>query len=295
MSEELVPNDDEDPRPKRQRVDLCAGTGLGDEVPDGPAGYGVWRAVPGFDSAKLRVSASGHVQMRSGQHGWAAPTLGTRQHGNLPPGQTYRMISVNNVTYLVHLLVCRAFHGPKPAPKYECFRDGTLNTEDNRAEILRWTPRCQGGSAFGRNVGVPLLVHHLEHTGGEWQAFPSSIAVQRALPSLDAHNVRVALRQETPLRNGFSIRYDAVGVESQEDLPAAGDDLPVETWRDHPVFESIRLSNRGRVQVRNPRSQTSWGLKRTPRLSLKYKGPVVMLAGKRYSVAALRDEAFAAA
>lgn len=300
MSAELVPSDDESARPAprptapRQRVDLCAGAGIGDEVSDGPSGFGVWRTVPGFDSAKLRVSASGHVQVRTGAGGWAAPTLGTRQHGNTPPGQTYRMISVSNVTYLVHLLVCRAFHGPKPAPKYECCHDGTVNTEDNRAEILRWVPRCQGGSAFGRNVGVPLLVHHPDHTGGEWKSFPSSIAVQRAFSSLDAHNVRVALRQETPLRNGFSIRHDSVGVESQDDLPAEGE-LPAEAWRDHPIFESIRLSNRDRIQIRNPRSQTSWGLKRTPRLCYKYKGAITMLAGKRYSVAALRDEAFAAA
>lgn len=293
MSADLVPSDDESPRPKRQRVDLCAGTGIGAEVPDGPAGYGVWRTVPGFDPAKLRVSASGHAQIYLGG-GWVPPTLGTRQHGNLPPGQTYRMISVNNITYLVHLLVCRAFHGPKPGPKYECFRDGTVDTEDNRAEILSWVVRCEGGSAFGRNVGVPMLVHHPTHTSGEWKAFGSSIAVQRAFPSLDARNVRVALRQETPLRNGFSIRYDANGVESQDDLPVEGD-LPLEEWRDHPFFESIRLSNRGRVQIRNPRSQTSWGLKRTPRLCLKYKGAVVMLAGKRYSVAELCREAFAGA
>jgi len=290
-SEEDSPPSPPRARRHRARVDLCAGDGPGAIDWRGPLGE--WRSVPGFDPDRLRVSADGNVQTHNGI-AWTPPTPGTRQYKHAPPGQTYRIVSIENVTYLVHMLVCRAFHGPRPSSKHECARQ-SASCEDNRAEVLAWAPRALGPRGAQTASALSLRLRHPEHTNGAWTSHRSALAARRAFAhavALDPLALGRAARGLAAETHGFEVRLDD-GVETQDDLPAEAD-APPEEWREHPQSEGrLRVSNRGRVQLRANRNGC-WGLKRTPLPSRKSPEPTVVLNGRRLPAAQLQREAFGA-
>lgn len=88
----------------------------------------VWLMVPGFPG--YLVSSQGRV--------WSV--LGSRPLAQTPDSGGYLRVSLRRdgrqVTRAVHVLVCEAFHGPRPAGYHACHgKAGQLvNTVDN----LRW-------------------------------------------------------------------------------------------------------------------------------------------------------------
>jgi hypothetical protein len=56
--------------------------------------------------------------------------------------QTYKVVTAPKNTYLVHLLVAAAWHGPHHYPDFECHHLNGITT-DNRAENLQWVTRLE--------------------------------------------------------------------------------------------------------------------------------------------------------
>ena len=52
--------------------------------------------------------------------------------------------------YWVHILVCEAFHGPRPSPKHEVRHKNGISS-DNRAENLEWGTRSDQRNDDVRN------------------------------------------------------------------------------------------------------------------------------------------------
>lgn len=72
---------------------------------------------------------------QTGPDGW------TRMK-DAPAKGGYRKITIEGKTYAVHVLICTAFHGPKPGPDHEVLhKDG--KPANNRAENLRWGTKVE--------------------------------------------------------------------------------------------------------------------------------------------------------
>ena len=85
------------------------------------------------------------------------PHGGTRQYGGKPhigqwakgPGRYGRyVLPFRGKTYKVASLVCEAFNGPKPFPKWDCMHIDE-DARNNRADNLRWGTRKENQNAPG--------------------------------------------------------------------------------------------------------------------------------------------------
>ena len=102
-----------------------------------------WQKTPSAEGVSVRIlsnypglviSSDGRVQGPSGT--WLKPS----------PVKGYPSITygprANKRTLKIHVLVCLAFHGPKPSPDHEvCHKNG--NRQDNRASNLRWGTQAE--------------------------------------------------------------------------------------------------------------------------------------------------------
>lgn len=110
---------------------------------DGPLGSRpIWRVIPGYE--KYEASSEGQVRR-------SAPGRGTTVGRILSPwwaggssGSNYAYVWASGPgrpreKVAVHVLVCSAFHGPRPRG-YDCDHvDG--NPANNHADNLAWVPR----------------------------------------------------------------------------------------------------------------------------------------------------------
>jgi len=77
-----------------------------------------------------------------------------------PDNDGYLTVKLGGKTKTVHTIICRAFHGPKPAPNYQaCHNDGVkINC---RADNLRWgTPVENRADQELHGTGVRGERHH---------------------------------------------------------------------------------------------------------------------------------------
>lgn len=95
----------------------------------------VWRALERFP--RIEISSEGRVRLVKSGHGFrAGHILRTRPNSQGYPRIRQR-IDGKNKEVLVHILVCEAFHGPKPTPRHECAHNNG-NPLDCSASNLRW-------------------------------------------------------------------------------------------------------------------------------------------------------------
>lgn len=225
--------------------------------------YGEWRNVPGFEAAF--VSSKGYLRVFTKRYGPTKPYLPKQETSG------YRRVKYNGTCYMMHDLVCRAFHG---LPVDNTVTADHLNHDrgDNRPENLRWATRQQQQrnrrkpSKTQRNSKVVLLRHHTwdDKTPSMW--FGSTNIAGKAIQRSGA-SVRQAIRNNG-LVNGFTATF-AQPTDDQNDLPG-------EIWKQ--VGATLRVSSMGRMQTT---SNGVWGYKTvaTPLDSTDY---AIVLVNQRF-------------
>ena len=188
----------------------------------------------------------------------------------------YRTVRINGKDRYVHILVCEAFHGPKPSGKTITVDHKDRNRSNNRADNLRWaTPgaKRQPGDA-------PCAVDRQARPRAESgkprrrrvDAVRERAAAGKALGIHDGNISDVCNPEKTDkTAGGYEFRH-APPPEDQGDLPweelgppHARFCVPRERWKLDPESDGrTRVSTRGRVQTKTPRGEC-WSLRHTPR------------------------------
>lgn len=119
------------------------------------------RKTPEFPS--LRVCSDGRIMGPTGT--WLKPR--TERSGYQVVGITR---NARAYPIRVHVVVCTAFHGPRPTPDYEVAH-GNGDKSDNRAENLRWATHLENEGDKAR-TGTLLLGER------RWNAKLTAEAVQ---------------------------------------------------------------------------------------------------------------------
>ena len=231
-----------------------------------------WAAHSAFSPSNLLVSSYGRVRLGN-QHdvgGYDIDTGTTTPHG-------YRCVAPGGKKRRVHILVCEAFHGPKPHPncspdhiaKYG--GDFVRERSDNRACNLKWsTPKEQRANQNPKHhnsTGLPVYARLVSSSNeADWYWYTSATAAGKAL-NLKAAAIRNTCRNQQRHTGGYAFKYDTEALETQDDLPPIPEDPNREEWRMDPKSNNRCLvSTRGRVQTQNPRGGC-FGPRRTPKAS----------------------------
>lgn len=117
----------------------------------------IWKDVVGWEGL-YRVSSHGRVRslprMARGRGGCLVERGGIIRKTPVSNKLGHRNVALHDggkiQTILVHILVCTAFHGPKPSPKHEVAHwdgDGGNNRKDN----LRWATKKENADDRGRH------------------------------------------------------------------------------------------------------------------------------------------------
>ena len=231
-----------------------------------------WAVHPGFAPTQLLVSNLGAVRTSDRT---CAKGVYYKDYGALA-ASGYRRKCIAKKKYQVHILVCQAWHGPKPprgsyTVDHITKHDGDFERErsDNRASNLRWaTPREQAANQRARqanSTSVPIYGRPVSSSDDdEWVWYASAQAASREL-SVNAGNISATCNGKYTQAAGYVFRY-VPPEETQENLPpVSGKDPNEEEWRLVPGSNNrLRVSSRGRVQTLNPRGG-KFGPKRTPK------------------------------
>jgi hypothetical protein len=233
-----------------------------------------WAAHPKYPPSQLLVSNRGNVRMR-GRHG-----VGKYEHftiGSLRK-DGYRVVGIGGKQESVHILVCEAFHGPKPSKNHSVDHFHDRDHSSNCAWNLRWaTPAEQNANQATHRAyatGVPVLARRVgSPADAEWERYTSGKAAGKALGINDGHirDVCDPTRGKSHTARGYEFRH-APPPEDQDDLPweelgpaHARFCVPRETWKLDPESGGrTRVSTRARVQTRMHNGEC-WTPRRTPR------------------------------
>jgi hypothetical protein len=93
------------------------------------------RVMPEYPG--LVISSDGRIQGPSGK--WRSPWTDRDGYLNM---SVPRVGGGKSITRKVHVMVCTAFHGPKPSPLHQVAHANGLPA-DNRTENLRWATRAE--------------------------------------------------------------------------------------------------------------------------------------------------------
>lgn len=212
--------------------------------------HGEWMCVPGISSDKLLVSSQGWVRNLSS--GGKVRKLGAPKQGQLTQDGKYRIRSEGK-SYLVHVLVALAFHGPKPS-LHHTVDHIDRNSKNNAASNLRWATRHEQKKnqrvkkKVQRTAKAVILKKPL---GNDVLRFGSLSDAAKYLGCSVANVSQAAKRGVFAF--GHSVAFDD---SDQEDL--AG-----EIWLVAFCDKTLRVSNMGRIQ-RADASGGGWGSKSTP-------------------------------
>ena len=233
-----------------------------------------WAAHPDYAPSEVLVSNRGRVRKRghAGVGEYDYFTLGSLTK------KGYRTVGINVKHRRVHILVCEAFHGPKPSGKnlsVDHYPD--RNRSNNRADNLRWaTPPEQNGNQETHRAhsnGKPVLARKVgSPDDAEWTPYASAWAAGKAL-GINVGNISEVCNPEKTRRTtagGYEFRH-APPPEDQGDLPweelgppHARFCVPRERWKLDPESDGrTRVSTRGRVQTKTARGEC-WSLRYTP-------------------------------
>ena len=186
-------------------------------------------------------------------------------------------MGINGKDRLVHILVCEAFHGPKPSGKNLSVDHEDRNRSNNRADNLRWAtgPEQNGnqGTHRAQSTGMPVLARKVgSPDDAEWTPYASATAAGKAL-GIHEGNIRDVCNPEKTNKTagGYEFRHGPP-PEDQGDLPweelgppHARFCVPRERWKLDPESDGrTRVSTRGRVQTKTARGEC-WSLRYTPR------------------------------
>lgn len=214
--------------------------------------YGEWRPVPGTSYSRFRVSSMGFVSSSQGSHKASNPFQPK------PGREGYRRLRwtsddgvVHNIG--VHLLVCRAFHGPRPSCRHTPDHING-NRADNRSCNLRWSTPSQQihNQTFRRAKRTGRRIKVRKIGDEEWVIYESATRAAAVIGTSQANLGKAA--------NGkisHSSGYHAAWV----DEPKAGADLPEERWQS--LTENQMISTMGRIQTRYSKSEY-WSPKTLP-------------------------------
>jgi hypothetical protein len=234
-----------------------------------------WAAHPNYAPSQLLVSNRGNVRMRGKDAG-----VGEYEHftiGSLRKDNGYREVNIGGKGELVHILVCEAFHGPKPSKAHTVDHFHDRDRSSNCAWNLRWaTPAEQLANQAthrARSDGVPVLARRVgSPADAEWEWYASGTAAGKAL-GINVGSISAVCdpTKGEKTAGGYEFRH-APPPEDQDDLPweeigpaHARFCVPRETWKLDPESGgSTRVSTRARVQTKTPTGEC-WTPKRTPR------------------------------
>lgn len=214
--------------------------------------YGEWRPVPGTSHTRFKVSNMGFVSSSLGSHKASNPFQPK------PSRKGYRRLrwtsddgAIHNIG--VHVLVCRAFHGPRPSCRHTPDHING-NPADNRSCNLRWsTPAQQIHNQTARRAKRTGRRIKVRKVGDEeWTIYESATRAAADTGTSQANLGKVA-NGKIAHSNG----YHAAWVhEPETDL-----DLPGEEWQ--LLTENQIISTMGRIQTRYSNS-TYWSPKTLP-------------------------------
>jgi len=303
-----------EPAAKRQkkvkpgRVKFYAREGIPEfgTVVSGPAGYGEWRTVPGFSTAKLRVSNTGFYQVSKNGR-WLKPSAGSQM--KFEDGTKRHQAGVDKNPYLVYHFVLRAFEGPQPPGTTADHID--QNTSNNNSYNLKWATsskqiKNQRTDKKAKSNGKPVRIRHKEWpVDRDWESFENGGRAAKAY-GLNAGNVGAVANANANGKKyhtgGFYVEYlpadesqEPLGIGDDSNLSAppldpppadklgAGPSTTVEVWKLAPDVTNLYMSTRGRVQIKEPRGD-GWSYMHTPvanagqtYATVTYKGkPVVV-------------------
>lgn len=258
--------------------------------------YGEWRSVPGFSSDKLVVSSLGFYCIQYANKGWTKPTRGSLH------GSKRYTVNTGGYTYLVHRLICRAFHGPETEDMQEVDhidRDSTNNASENLRWVNKITNASNKNDMKDKNNNKPILVRKFGSTSNlEWEYFSSS-GRAGAMLGVASSNLCAVARGRIKQTGGFEAKW-APPKEKQEDLkagddsnmlhpplqlgdstlinfPEAGASTEDEEWKMAPGVDNLKVSTRGRVQRKN---RNGWSYRYTPTPTVMHPYPRVSYNGK---------------
>ena len=231
----------------------------------------IWAAHHRYPPTEVLVSSYGVVCKR-GRHA----DVGEYEyfHIGCAGGDGYRSIQFCDGPHDVHVVVCEAFHGPKPQGKRITVDHIDRDRSNNKASNLRWaTHEMQLENQQARrtnSTSVPILARKAG-SDDEWIKYQSSHDANKAL-GINSGNIIKLVDKEGRSIQGYEFRTDFSSLEIQTDLPReelgpthARFCVPTEQWKIDPESNGrTRVSTRGRVQTKNTTGD-DWGPKRTPR------------------------------
>lgn len=208
--------------------------------------------MPGIDKRFLIVSSNGWVRNQRGRpNKLGLRSLGKPHKGTLRPDGD-RRIMVNWKARLVHNLIAEAFLPAPPSEKHTTVDHIDQNPDNNCVANLRWATRSEQ-KINQRTVKKPQRTARavIVKNGDSEERYVSVTQAGDAL-GVNRATCAQAAKSGKPI-NGCTIRYDD------------GDqgDMPGEVWKVTPDDETLRVSNRGRVQRFNKVSK-KWAQKITP-------------------------------
>lgn len=276
----------------------------------------VWAEIPGISPEHALASSKYGVRVRAkgGSRRLGAPTRGCLRK------ETGRhRVGVNGKVVPVYQLVCMAFMGPRPSDKHTVDHiDG--NCSNDAAYNLRWaTPKEQRENqrkCEAQRNGKPVEARPKDDEKADWVWFASATA---AANELKVHRGSIShvcnpKKTEHESTGGYVFRF-AAPLETQENLHAIVDsvdprdnreaerwverDSEAEEWAEHnpeaerrPEYNpTLRVSNRGRAQVKQPTGD-NWSHKYTPRRTRGEAYAVIKFKRKRNQFHRVVWEAF---
>lgn len=201
--------------------------------------YGRWVAVEG-SSRNLWVSSKGFVLQQETRHGhWMYPRKGKIT------AQGYRKVKFHGKDFNVHVLVAKAFLGPRPTAEHTVDHINRVKT-DNQVANLQWATRYQQAinktKAVRRRDARAVIVWKID-TPDKKMRF-DSIADAGKATGLQPSNIGKVARGEYTQTGGWKAEFD----DCSNTQPAEG-----EIFR--PIHGAM-VSQHGRLQMRDGRCIT---------------------------------------
>ena len=163
-----------------------------------------------------------------------------------PRRDDYSQIYINKTNYLVHVLVCSLFHGPRPSPEHTVHHIDK-NPCNNCAENLMWATRLEQrifqnrpSGCGGKKKSKAVIAKRIDCE--EEVTFPSINDARKKL-NVNVGGISQCCHGLMKQLKGYTFRFDKDAMEP--------DLLPGELWRKVPGSVA-EVSNFGRFR-------STWG------------------------------------